>query len=71
MIRWRSTRLFLREEIRLIADGLGALRQELAKAAEKHLEAIMPGYTHLQRAQPVLFSHHLLAYLEMFERDAE
>jgi argininosuccinate lyase len=64
-------RLFLREEIRLIADGLGALRQELAKAAEKHLEAIMPGYTHLQRAQPVLFSHHLLAYLEMFERDAE
>ena len=40
-------------------------------AAKKHLDVIMPGYTHLQRAQPVLLSHHLLAYYDMFERDRE
>ena len=64
-------RLFLRDELKLIVDALAAIRRELAKAAEKHLDVIMPGYTHLQRAQPVLFSHHLLAYVEMFERDSE
>jgi argininosuccinate lyase len=64
-------RLFLRDEVKLILDALAALRQELAKAAQKHLDVIMPGYTHLQRAQPVLFAHHLLAYVEMFERDSE
>ncbi|HSC43871.1 MAG TPA: argininosuccinate lyase [Candidatus Binatia bacterium] len=63
-------RLFLRDEVKLILDALAALRQELAKAAQKHLDVIMPGYTHLQRAQPVLFAHHLLAYVEMFERDS-
>ncbi len=64
-------RLFLRDEVKLILDALAALRQELAKVAQKHLDVIMPGYTHLQRAQPVLFAHHLLAYVEMFERDSE
>jgi argininosuccinate lyase len=64
-------RLFLRDEIGLIIDALGALRHQLAKAARKYLDAIMPGYTHLQRAQPVLFSHHLLAYVDMFERDVK
>jgi argininosuccinate lyase len=64
-------RLFLRDEVGLIVDGLHALGQELASAASKHLDVIMPGYTHLQRAQPVLFSHHLLAYFDMFERDGE
>jgi len=64
-------RLFLRDEVKLILDALAALRQELAKVAQKHLDVIMPGYTHPQRAQPVLFAHHLLAYVEMFERDSE
>ncbi len=64
-------RLFLRDEVGLILDGVKALRQELAKAARTYLDVIMPGYTHLQRAQPVLFSHHLLAYFDMFERDGE
>jgi argininosuccinate lyase len=64
-------RLFLRDEVGLIVDGLHALGQELARAVSKHLDVIMPGYTHLQRAQPVLFSHHLLAYFDMFERDGE
>ena len=64
-------RLFLRDEVESIISGLQQLRRALTKAAEKHLDVIMPGYTHLQRAQPVLFSHHLLAYIDMFERDAE
>ena len=47
------------------------LQQELTHAARKNLDVLMPGYTHLQRAQPVRFAHHLLAYYEMFERDRE
>lgn len=62
-------RLFLREEIGVIQNNLLALMEVLVEKAEKHLGAIMPGYTHLQRAQPVLFSHHLMAYYEMFRRD--
>jgi argininosuccinate lyase len=64
-------RLFLRDEVKLILDALATLRQELVKTAQQHLDVIMPGYTHLQRAQPVLFAHHLLAYVEMFLRDGE
>jgi argininosuccinate lyase len=66
-----DTRLFLRDEIARIIGSLKALQRELALVARKNLDVIMPGYTHLQRAQPVLFSHHLLAYFEMFERDRE
>jgi argininosuccinate lyase len=64
-------RLFLRDEVELIIGGLGALERELARSAKRHIDVIMPGYTHLQRAQPVLLSHHLLAYYDMFERDGE
>jgi argininosuccinate lyase len=64
-------RLFLRDEVEVIVAGLGALGRELARSAKRHLDVIMPGYTHLQRAQPVLFSHHLLAYYDMFERDRQ
>lgn len=64
-------RLYLREELKTILGGLEGLKRELARAARRHLTAIMPGYTHLQRAQPVLFSHHLLAYVDMLERDYE
>jgi argininosuccinate lyase len=64
-------RLFLREEVGLIIQDVKTLQQELAHAAKKNVEVIMPGYTHLQRAQPVRFAHHLLAYYEMFERDRE
>jgi argininosuccinate lyase len=66
-----DTRLFLREEIALIIESLQVLQRELAGVAKKNLDVIMPGYTHLQRAQPVRFAHHLLAYYEMFERDHE
>jgi argininosuccinate lyase len=64
-------RLYLRDEVAAILVILETLQRELAKAAKKHLDVIMPGYTHLQRAQPVLLSHHWLAYYDMFERDRE
>ena len=64
-------RLYLRDEVMMILLHLKILQLELAKTAKKHLDVIMPGYTHLQRAQPVLLAHHLLAYYDMFERDRE
>ncbi len=62
-------RLYLRDEIKEISASLDILADSLLFQAEKHLGVIMPGYTHLQTAQPVLFSHHMLAYVEMFKRD--
>jgi len=62
-------RLYLREAIQQIREKIRNLQQELVAKAEVHLGTIMPGYTHLQRAQPVLLAHHLLAYFEMFQRD--
>ena len=64
-------RLFLREEVQLVIDALIALQREIASLAKRHIDVIMPGYTHLQRAQPVLFAHHLLAYYDMFDRDLQ
>ncbi len=62
-------RLYLKEEIRAVAALLLRLVEVLLARAEEAKEVIMPGYTHLQRAQPVTFAHHLLAYCEMFRRD--
>ncbi|VCU71584.1 Argininosuccinate lyase 1 [Pigmentiphaga humi] len=64
-------RLWLRAEIDTLLDLLGQLRRALATLALEHAGTIMPGFTHLQVAQPVTFGHHLLAYAEMFGRDAE
>jgi argininosuccinate lyase len=64
-------RLYLRDELGTIIGALKDLTLELARGAKRHLGVIMPGYTHLQRAQPILFSHHLLAYVDMLERDRE
>ncbi len=64
-------RLFLRAETRGIIADLARLRHAVVSLAEAHLGAVLPGYTHLQRAQPVLLSHHLMAYYEMFTRDTE
>ncbi len=63
-------RLFVRDEIDEIAKLLADLQKNLVKKSEENLDVIMPGFTHLQVAQPVLFSHHLLAYFEMFKRDS-
>ncbi len=64
-------RLWLRNEIDIALDLLRQLRLRLAELASHHAATIMPGFTHLQVAQPVTFGHHLLAYAEMFGRDAE
>ena len=64
-------RLYLRDEVKIVIAAVQGLQQALARTAKKYLDVIMPGYTHLQRAQPVLFSHHLLAYFDMFDRDRE
>ncbi len=66
-----DVRLWLRGEIDEIAVLLNALQLALVDVAEKNAETILPGFTHLQVAQPVAFGHHLLAYVEMFARDAE
>ena len=65
-----DTRLFVKDEAERAIYELKALRRVFLKRAKENIDVIMPGYTHLQRAQPVLLSHHLLAYWEMFYRDA-
>jgi len=64
-------RLFIKEEITKTLDELKTLQRSLVELAEANKDVIMPGYTHLQQAQPVLLAHHLLAYFEMFQRDKE
>ena len=64
-------RLYLLEEISSLSELLGALQAALAEQAETHLDVYMPGYTHLQQAQPILFSHWVMAYFWKFQRDYE
>ncbi|MBN2186478.1 MAG: argininosuccinate lyase [Dehalococcoidia bacterium] len=64
-------RLFAKEEILKTIDRIKALQSSLVELAEANKDVIMPGYTHLQQAQPVLVAHHLLAYFDMFQRDKE
>jgi argininosuccinate lyase len=63
-------RLYLRDEASEICRLLAEVQKSLVELGERNVEIVIPGYTHLQRAQPVLFAHHLLAYVEMFARDA-
>ncbi len=62
-------RMYLRDENQLVKKMLLQLIEVIANKAKNYSDVIMPGYTHLQRAQPILFSHHLLAYAQMFKRD--
>ncbi len=64
-----DVRLYVRKEIEEILELLKNLRRAFVKQAEENLDVVMPGYTHLQIAQPVLYSHHMLAYYWMFKRD--
>jgi argininosuccinate lyase len=61
--------LFIRANLVEVVESLHTLQRTLAEKAESNLDVVMPGYTHLQRAQPVLFAHHLLAYAQMCQRD--
>ena len=62
-------RLYLRDEIAEIREMVHKLCEVLVALAEKNTDAVMPGYTHLQRAQPITFAHHMMAYVQMFLRD--
>ena len=62
-------RMYVREHIYKLIDQMLALETVLCKRAKEHKETVMPGYTHLQRAQPISFAHHLMAYANMFARD--
>ncbi len=64
-----DVRMWLRDETVELALELMDLKKALLELAEKNSDVLIPGYTHLQRAQPVYFAHHILAYIEMFERD--
>ncbi|MBW2432193.1 MAG: argininosuccinate lyase [Deltaproteobacteria bacterium] len=66
-----DVRLYLRDTVAEIIQLLGRLQKAVVHVAKRHVETVMPGYTHLQRAQPVLLAHHLMAYYEMFSRDTE
>jgi argininosuccinate lyase len=64
-------RLYVKAEIGEIRSGLRSLQSALLHLAEQHIDVVMPGYTHLQRAQPIFFAHYMLAQIEAFERDAD
>ncbi|MDX8046346.1 argininosuccinate lyase [Gracilibacillus sp. S3-1-1] len=64
-------RLYLRDSLVTLVELLAHLQKALVKQAKANLDTILPGYTHLQRAQPVLFAHHMMAYVSMFERDTD
>jgi len=64
-------RFFIKEEIWKTIDKIKALQASLVELAKANKDVIMPGYTHLQQAQPILLAHHLLAYFDMFQRDKE
>src|SRR5438552_3995579 len=66
-----DVRLWLRDEIVLLLNEIAGLQGALVSLGDKNSSVLIPGYTHLQRAQPVYLAHHLLAYVEMLERDCE
>ena len=63
--------LYLKDTLFQVVDKLTNLRQTLVNLAQEHIETVMPGYTHLQHAQPISFAQHMLAYYNMFSRDSE
>ncbi|MBD2328530.1 argininosuccinate lyase [Alkalinema sp. FACHB-956] len=66
-----DTRLYLRDQIQQIQQQLATYQRALLSHAEQHVETLIPGYTHLQRAQPISLAHHLLAYIDMADRDRQ
>jgi argininosuccinate lyase len=66
-----DVRMYLRDETEVVIASLVRLRQAIVDLAKTNIDVVLPGYTHLQRAQPVLLSHHMMAYHEMFRRDTE
>ncbi|MGV2928084.1 argininosuccinate lyase [Macrococcus capreoli] len=63
--------LYANKKVKLIIDAINQLQRSIIQCAEQHIDVIIPGYTHLQRAQPILFAHHMMAYFWMLERDKQ
>ena len=66
-----DVRMYLRDSVGQLIEQLQGLKRVLVELAKDNIAVVMPGYTHLQPAQPVLFSHHIMAYYEMFKRDGQ
>ena len=66
-----DVRMYAKDRVSDLVRAIISLQQVLVECAERHRDVVMPGYTHLQRAQPVLFAHHLLAYVDMLDRDKQ
>ncbi len=66
-----DVRLYVKDEINRILQLFQKLQKEIVRLAKANIDVVMPGYTHMQRAQPVLFAHHMMAYYEMFKRDIQ
>jgi len=66
-----DVRMYLRDALSDLQRRLGGLQRVLIELAKTHIDVLVPGYTHLQRAQPILLAHHFMAYVEMFQRDME
>src|SRR5216684_4628249 len=66
-----DVRLYVKDQIKRTSSQLKKLQKSFLKLAEKHVDLVMPAYTHLQRAQPIFFAHYLLAQIEASARDAE
>jgi len=66
-----DVRMYVRDELDMVGQLLAELTSTLLDIADQHLDTVMPGYTHLQRAQPITLAHHLLAYCQMFSRDMD
>ncbi len=66
-----DTRMYLKGGVDRVVAAILALENVILSTAKQHLDTIMPGYTHLQKAQPITLAHHMMAYAEMFRRDAE
>ncbi len=66
-----DVRMYLRDSVEQLIEQLQGLKRVLVEIAKENIAVVMPGYTHLQPAQPVLFSHHIMAYYEMFKRDGQ
>lgn len=64
-----DTKLYLKEALKEVANDVLSLQSVILEKSKEHTGTIMPGYTHMQKAQPITFSHHILAYAEMFKRD--
>ena len=62
-------RLYLKEALKEVANDVLSLQSVILEKSKENIDTIMPGYTHMQKAQPITFSHHILAYAEMFKRD--